>query len=116
LSDAATIEHTVYITDNADAGTKTIEVTAELADGTSETVSFDIVIDPCTIVTVGQTNQYYIVFSGTTTFGITPFTMTGALCPQPTYSAVEDGSVVLPTWLAFNAGTTTFTLDSALNS
>jgi len=43
-------------TDNAHANTYTIEVTATLADGTSETETFDLTLNGCVINTVAQTD------------------------------------------------------------
>ena len=74
---------------NNEAGTYTIEVTAEYADGTFVTDSFDYVLTPCLMTPNAITDVTYDIYSGSGTFAVTGFTMSGAHCPDPTYSALE---------------------------
>ena len=74
---------------NNEAGTYTIEVTAEYADGTSVTDSFDYVLTSCDMTPVAITDVSYDIYSGSTTFTVAAFALSGTHCPDPTYTALE---------------------------
>jgi len=87
--DDATRTFSADSNDNADAGTYTIEITAEYADGTTVSDLFDYTLTDCTMTPVAITNVNYNIYSGASTFTVTAFTLSDALCTAPTYSAVE---------------------------
>ena len=103
--------------DNAEAGTYTIEVTASYADGTSVIDLFDYTLNSCDLTGVAITDVNYDIYSSSTTFTVSGFTLSDASCPDPTYTSVEQSQAGLPTFITnFDGPTLTFTIDSSDNT
>jgi len=95
----------------------TVEITASYADGTAATDEFSYTLTPCVMTPVAITDVSYDIYSGSSTFTVDAFTLSGGHCPDPTYTAVESGDVTLPTFLTnFDGPTLTFTIESDLNT
>ena len=87
--DDSSLTFTADSSDNNDAGTYTIEITAEYADGTSATDSFDWVVTPCVMTPAAITDVSFDIYSGSSTFTVDAFTLSGGHCPAPDYTAIE---------------------------
>ena len=63
------------------------------------------------------TDVNYDIYSTSTTFTVTGFSLSGGHCPDPTYTSVEQSQAGLPTFITnFDGPTLTFTIDSSDNT